>query len=275
MEETLHQLIGSLSHYLVLFTGFHTCHVVAWDFFHQQYELIGAKSHDSHSSPFPADLLGWTKQKFLWFFPAKVTNLGVATSNTKKGGEPWGQRFLKMDFMTVKGILPESSRFGLVAGSETGPTGRGEEAQIVTWQRLVKGNGETGRHHQMEGETGWNRMEMGRAIPMVFLLNNIFWVYHEVVGRFDRGVTLLQQVRWICILMATSLSVVRGFLSVANSSWADLWYERNVMIMDTEKIYLADHFINNICKCPPIWRALQKRHGSHDSMILQFIHDKF
>lgn len=73
------------------------------------------------------------------FLQAKVTNLGVATSNTKKGGEPWGQRFLKMDFMTVKGILPESSRFGLVAGSETGPTGQGEEAQIVTWSReMVK-----------------------------------------------------------------------------------------------------------------------------------------
>ena len=33
MEEILHRLIGSLSHYL---QGFHTCHVVQ-DFFHQQY----------------------------------------------------------------------------------------------------------------------------------------------------------------------------------------------------------------------------------------------
>ena len=34
MEEILHQLIGSLSHY---FTWFHTSQVVVWDFFHQPY----------------------------------------------------------------------------------------------------------------------------------------------------------------------------------------------------------------------------------------------
>ena len=36
MEEILHQLIGSLSHYL---QGFHTCQVVL-DFFHQQYHPL-------------------------------------------------------------------------------------------------------------------------------------------------------------------------------------------------------------------------------------------
>ena len=35
MEEILHRLIGSLSHYL---QGFHTWWVVVLDFFHQQYE---------------------------------------------------------------------------------------------------------------------------------------------------------------------------------------------------------------------------------------------
>ena len=35
LEEILHQLIGTLSHYL--YTGFYTSHVVQ-DFFHQQYD---------------------------------------------------------------------------------------------------------------------------------------------------------------------------------------------------------------------------------------------
>ena len=37
MEEILHQLIGSLSMFIPLFTRFYTSQVVVWDFFRQQY----------------------------------------------------------------------------------------------------------------------------------------------------------------------------------------------------------------------------------------------
>lgn len=108
--------------------------------------------------------------------------------------------------MTVKGILPESSRFGLVAGSETGPTGQGEEAQIVTWSREMVKLGDIIKWKVKLGEIGWR---WGTQYRCCF------------VGRFGggkpclednvRGVTLLQQVRWICILTATTFCSSKRF----------------------------------------------------------------
>ena len=48
--------------YIPLFTGFHTCQVVVWDFFHQQYVVIHKSSAincHQNSSKCPSDDMSW------------------------------------------------------------------------------------------------------------------------------------------------------------------------------------------------------------------------